>query len=166
MHDLGKARPEEVRSHAAEGALIGGRILKRLRYPTQARHHIVRIIERHAFSLEAPIDDLFARRFLAEHGDELADDLISHKEADLSAKPVPEAELEMLATLKRLVEQERSSPHRVADLAVTGDDLKAIGFDEGPGLGRAIQVLLAEVIVDPARNDRGWLLERAAEERP
>ena len=43
----------------------------------------------HAFSLDGRIDALYARRFLAEHGDELASDLIAHKHADLNAKPVP-----------------------------------------------------------------------------
>ena len=72
----------------------------------------MRIIERHAFSLEGPIDELFARRFLAEHGDELAGDLISHKEADLGAKPVPGGRARDARDSGRLVEQERSSPHR------------------------------------------------------
>ena len=62
--------------------------------------------------------------------------------------------------------EERSQPHRIADLAVTGDDLRAIGFDEGPELGRVLQALLDDVVDDPARNDRAWLLERAARELP
>lgn len=167
VHDLGKVEADATNgSHAAVGALLGDRILKRLRYPTRARHHIARIVASHDFSLDGPIGGLFARQFLAAHGDELAGDLISHKDADLRAKPVPESELEALATLRRLIGQERSSPHRVADLAVTGDDLKAIGFGEGPELGRTLQVLLDEVIADPAHNDRSWLLERAARDRP
>ena len=48
-----------------------------------------RIVAGHAFGLDGPIDELRARRFLAEHGDELAFDLIAHKRADLNAKPVP-----------------------------------------------------------------------------
>ena len=60
--------------------------------------------------------------------------------------------------------QERSQPHHLSDLAVTGDDLRAIGFAEGPDLGRVLHELLADVVDDPARNDRDWLLERAARE--
>ena len=59
-----------------------------------------------------------------------------------------------------------TQPHRIADLAVTGDDLQAVGFGEGPELGRVLQALLGDVVDDPARNNRAWLLERAALELP
>jgi len=167
LHDLGKPGADaEGSSHAAVGARLADRILERLRYPTRVRHHIVRIVADHAFRLDGPIDGLFARRFLAEHGDELALDLIGHKTADLGSKPVTEHELESLASLGRLVEAERSQPHRIADLAITGDDLQTIGFLEGPDLGRVLRTLLGDVLDDPTRNERAWLLERAAQELP
>ena len=62
--------------------------------------------------------------------------------------------------------QERSQPHRLADLAIAGDDLLALGFSEGPDLGRVLQALLDDVVVDPTRNDRAWLPERATRELP
>jgi putative nucleotidyltransferase with HDIG domain len=165
LHDLGKPEADaEGGSHAAVGARLADRILRRLRYPTRVRHHVVRIVAGHSFLLDGAIDDLAARRFLAVHGDELALDLIGHKVADLGAKAVPAPELEALADLKSMVDQERSQPHRVADLVVTGKDLQAIGFVEGPELGRGLQTLLDEVVDNPARNERGWLLERAARE--
>jgi len=167
LHDLGKPDADaEGASHAAVGARLADRILERLRYPTRVRHHIVRIVAGHAFRLGGPIDGLFARRFLAEHGDELAFDLIGHKAADLGSKPALEHELEALASLRRLAEEERSRPHRIADLAITGDDLQTIGFREGPDLGRVLQTLLGDVVDDPTRNERAWLLGRAAQELP
>ena len=167
LHDLGKPPADaDGRSHAAVGAEIADRILKRLRYPTRVRHHVVRIVAGHAFGLEGTINGLFARRFLAEHGDVLAADLISHKAADLAAKHVSPPELEQVARLKEMVIHESTQPHRIADLAVTGDDLQAVGFAEGPALGAALQALLDDVVDDPARNDRAWLLERAAGELP
>ncbi len=167
LHDLGKPEADrEGTSHAAVGARLADRILERLRYPTRVRQHVARIVAGHSFQLVAPIDGLLARRFLAEHGDELALDLIGHKAADLGAKQVPEHELAALATLRRYVEEERSQPHRIGDLAVTGDDLQALGFRESPELGRALQALLDEVVDDPARNERAWLLERAVQELP
>ena len=167
LHDLGKPEANlEGASHAAVGARLADRILKRLRYPTRVRQHVVRIVAHHSFQLTEPIDGLLARRFLAEFGDELARDLICHRSADLGAKVVPEREREALAGLRSAVEEQRLQPHRIADLAVTGDDLRAIGFSEGPELGHALRVLLAEVVDDPARNERASLLERAVEELP
>ena len=61
------------------------------------------------------------------------------------------------------MEQERSQPHRLADLAVDGSDLIAVGFSEGPELGRALSTLLDEVVEQPERNRRELLLDRARE---
>ena len=165
LHDLGKPLAEgDDDDHPRIGAALADEILERLRYPTRVRHHVVWIVAHHGFKLDHPPDARDARRFLAEHGDTLAHDLVDHKIADLAAKDVPADELERVEELRRLLTQERSQPHHLSDLAVTGDDLRAIGFAEGPSLGRVLHDLLADVVDDPARNTREWLLERAAQE--
>jgi tRNA nucleotidyltransferase (CCA-adding enzyme) len=165
LHDLGKVEADaRQESHARLGARLARIILARLRYPTDVQNAVSRIVAGHAFRLDGPVDELHARRFLAEHGDELAFDLIAHKRADLNAKPVSATEHEALASLARLVQQERSQPHRLRDLALSGDDLIANGFSEGPQIGRVLATLLDDVVTDPARNDRDWLLERARAE--
>ena len=165
LHDLGKPAEDETgESHAAIGASIAGQVLARLRYPTRLRRLVTSIVARHSFRLDGTVDGRFARRFLAEHGDPLAGDLINHKDADLAAKVVPAAERSALATLRAAADRERDSPHRLQDLAVTGDDLIRLGLPEGPALGETLRRLLAEVVDDPERNERAWLLARAAEE--
>jgi hypothetical protein len=116
-------------------------------------------VRAHAFPLE-DVDELFARRFLREHGDEVAFDLVALKQADLHGKRVPQEELDAAARLRDLLEQERSQPHRLADLAVDGSDLIALGIQEGPSLGRALEELLDLVVEDPSLNTREQLLER------
>jgi tRNA nucleotidyltransferase (CCA-adding enzyme) len=111
-------------------------------------------------------DALRARRFLWRHGDDLADDLLDHKEADLRGKAAdpsdqPVQQLERLAAFRRVVDEQRSSPHRLRDLAVDGDDLLALGYEPGPKVGYTLGALLEAVIGDPALNDRDKLLERA-----
>ncbi len=64
---------------------------------------------------------------------------------------------------RRLLEAERESPHRLGDLAVNGDDLIAIGYEEGPTLGAELARLLDAVVDDPAKNDRAALLALARE---
>ena len=108
-------------------------------------------------------DELYARRFLREHGEPLAYDLVAHKEADLRAKNVDDAELERTLRLRALLEQESAHPHRLADLAVDGADLLALGYSEGPKLGGVLSELLDEVVDDPSRNRKEWLLDRAKE---
>jgi len=111
-------------------------------------------------------DAVRARRFLAKHGGELAFQLVDHKEADFLGKrgtagPPPLDDIDRLQRFRKVLEHERRQPHRLADLAVDGSDLIELGYRPGPDLGRTLQELLREVVDDPAKNDRGALLERA-----
>lgn len=60
----------------------------------------------------------------------------------------------MLATALR-------DPIDLGALAVDGDDLRRSGIPPGPGLGKILQALLADVVEDPARNTTDWLLQEA-----
>jgi tRNA nucleotidyltransferase (CCA-adding enzyme) len=158
LHDAGK--PGADGDHAERGARLADQALGRLRYPARLRTYVTRLVRAHAFPL-GEVDERFARRFLREHGDELAFDLVAHKEADLRGKRVPQAELDAAARLRRLLEQERVHPHRLEDLAVDGSDLLQIGYGEGPDLGRALESLLDAVVENPELNTRETLLDRA-----
>jgi tRNA nucleotidyltransferase (CCA-adding enzyme) len=126
---------------------------------------VTRLVREHAFHELPDPEPVDARRFLARHGEEVALDLLAHKAADLRAKDRTADEHAAFARFRELVAVERSSPHRLRDLAIDGGDLIAAGFSESPELGRVLALLLAEVVEDPARNERSWLLERAARER-
>ena len=73
-------------------------------------------------------------------------------------EPPPLEDIERLDHFRAALEHELASPHRLADLAVDGDDLIALGFQPGPALGRALQELLEAVVDDPGRNTRDQLL--------
>ena len=158
LHDAGK--PGADGDHAERSARLADQALGRLRYPVRLRTYVTRLVRAHAFPL-GEVDERFARRFLREHGDELAFDLVAHKEADLRGKRVPQAELDAAARLRRLLEQERVHPHRLEDLAVDGSDLLQIGYSEGPDLGQALESLLDAVVENPELNTRETLLDRA-----
>jgi tRNA nucleotidyltransferase (CCA-adding enzyme) len=162
FHDLGK--PGANGTHADRSARLAATALRRLRYPNRLRSHVTRLVQAHAFHLE-DVNELFARRFLRQYGDELAFDLIAHKEADLRGKQVAPEELQAVGRLRTLLEQERTSPHRLADLAVDGSDLMELGYGEGPELGRALETLLDSVVEDPSLNTREELLRLARERK-
>ncbi len=167
LHDL--AKPETDRDggdHAARGAAIAGAVLRRLRYPSRMVQYVTRLVREHAFVIPGEATAVDARRFLRAHGERLALDLLEHKAADLAAKHVPPEEQEALARLRTLVEQERSSAYRLADLAIDGNDLITIGFRESPQLGAVLHELLTRVVDDPSLNTRDHLLAEAARELP
>jgi tRNA nucleotidyltransferase/poly(A) polymerase len=163
LHDLGKPATDRTGgTHAGEAAELAARILRRLRYPNALRDEVCRLVAGHDFHLDGPIDALFARRFLAANGLDLARELVLHKRADLAAKVVEAWELDHLEQLAAALEAERDAPHRLADLAVDGDALLAIGYTEGPALGAALARLLDVVVDEPGANDAEHLLELAA----
>jgi len=167
LHYYAKTGRSE-RSHEQVSAELAREALARLRYPTETRRRVVQIVRHHMLSSRG--DAARARRLLARFGEELTTDLLDHKEADLRGKwgpgePPPEEQLEQLAHLRRLVGQERSSPHRLRDLAINGADLLELGYAPGPAVGATLRALLAEVVDQPSRNTRTALLARAEELR-
>jgi tRNA nucleotidyltransferase (CCA-adding enzyme) len=181
FHDLGKpyvawrgtdgrlhyyAKPGfSDKSHEQVGCELAQSALSRLRYPTALRSRVVRIVRHHMFQIGKG-DAVRARRFLAKHGDEVAFELVDHKEADYLGKPgeddaPPLADIEKLDEFRQLLQRERRHPHRLADLAVNGNDLIELGFKPGPELGHVLRDLLREVVDDPAQNSRAALLRRA-----
>ncbi|HEY6961616.1 MAG TPA: HD domain-containing protein [Gaiellaceae bacterium] len=165
LHYYAKA-PYAKKSHEQVSGELAEQALTRLRYPTELRRRVVRIVRAHMVDTGRS-DALRARKLLARYGDGLLYDLLDHKEADLRGKgdPPPEPDLEKLTRLRKTVERERRRPHRIRDLAVDGDDLISIGFTPGPAIGHALGSLLDAVVRDPDLNTREQLLARAEELR-
>jgi tRNA nucleotidyltransferase (CCA-adding enzyme) len=157
------------RDHAELGAELADGALRRLRYPNELRERVVRIVRYHMLDI-GRADAVRARRLLRRFGDRLALDLLAHKEADLIGKgehgPRDTDELARLRRFRALVEAERGSPHRLADLAVDGTDLIGLGYRPGPELGRTLAELLDDVVDDPSLNRRETLLARAEAKLP
>jgi tRNA nucleotidyltransferase (CCA-adding enzyme) len=165
LHYYAKAGYSE-KSHEQVSAELAGSALRRLRYPNALRERVCRIVRHHMFQVGKG-DEMRARRFLARYGDELALQLVDHKEADFRGKrdtaggPLPVEELEQLERFRRTLERERKQPHRLSDLAIDGKDLIEAGYAPGPQLGRMLHDLLRDVVDDPGLNDRDTLLRRA-----
>jgi tRNA nucleotidyltransferase (CCA-adding enzyme) len=88
------------------------------------------------------------RRWLSAVG-EHADDLLALLPAPRSLLP------EAIAKVRAA-----RPPLALKDLAVRGDDLIAVGVRPGPEVGETLARLLDEVIDDPARNTKEYLLSR------
>ena len=91
------------------------------------------------------------RRWLSQVG-EYADDL-------LALLPVRTAPSSLLPKVVRSV-RAANDPLSLKDLAVTGDDLLAAGVRPGPEVGETLERLLGEVLEDPSRNTKEYLLSR------
>jgi putative nucleotidyltransferase with HDIG domain len=158
FHDVGKPVDPSPRGHAQVAAEIARATLVRLRFPVRLTRRVVDIVREHPYRDEdRPKTPREARRFLLQHGDELAFDLVAHRLADLRAKDRDTSGLEESAAL---IEQEIPSPHHLRNLAVDGDDLIALGLSPGPEIGRTLRELLEYVVDHPEANTRDELLAR------
>lgn len=92
-----------------------------------------------------PRDAARLRKWLSEVGEYVDDLLIGASDA-----------LRKAVTAIRV----ENPPLALKDLAVKGDDLIAAGVRPGPDVGDALARLLDEVLEDPARNTREYLLSR------
>jgi tRNA nucleotidyltransferase (CCA-adding enzyme) len=178
FHDLGKpyvawrgtddrlhyyAKPGfSKKNHEQVSAELAAQALSRLRYPTDLRQRVLRLVRAHMMD-PGKADELRARRLLQRYGVGLTFDLLDHKEADLAGKNDNEHEVERLRRFRKVVQGQRSSAHRLRDLAITGDDLLELGYERGPAIGRALHTLLDDVVRDPSLNTREQLLARAKE---
>lgn len=103
-----------------------------------------------------PTNRAAVRRWLADTG-AVADDLLALLPAfGTSRFPFPVSRLPNAVAAIRAA----GDPLTLKDLAVKGEDLIAAGVRPGPDVGEALQRLLAEVLEDPARNTREYLLAR------
>jgi tRNA nucleotidyltransferase (CCA-adding enzyme) len=90
------------------------------------------------------------RRWLAETGP-AADDLLTLLGATEPANTLPK----VVAAIRAA-----HDPLSLKELAVRGEDLIAAGVRPGPDVGEALQRLFGEVLEDPSRNTRDYLLSR------
>ena len=141
-----------AKSHEQVGASLAEAALNRLRYPTELRRRVVRIVRSHMIDTSRA-EPLRARRLLARYGDALLSDLLDHKEADLRGKgdtPRERRPREARRGCGRSWPSSGDEPHRIRDLAVNGDDLIAIGYRPGPAIGHALRKLLDESCERPS----------------
>jgi tRNA nucleotidyltransferase (CCA-adding enzyme) len=134
---------------------------------TIARWHALQNDLREALRDDRPPTDLQIRRWVAVIGRTRVSALLRLAAAwfaaeRLAGRPAPTA-ARVASLYRRALRIAFRDPVEISDLAVDGDDLIAAGIPTGPLIGRILRLLLDEVLEDPSRNTREWLLERAVQ---
>jgi tRNA nucleotidyltransferase (CCA-adding enzyme) len=78
-----------------------------------------------------------------------------------SGAEAPES-LRVQGLYRRMLRSAFRDPIDLASLAIDGDDLRSAGIPPGPALGKILSGLVEQVVEDPTRNTRDWLLREAA----
>lgn len=165
LHDIGKPRcytedadgTGHFKGHASVSAEMSEIILRRLRYPDAVVKSVRSIIYRH--SLEQ-MNEKSIRRRLCEMGETDFFRLLALRRADNSAKTeFCLSRLDDIEAIRLKAEEiiREGQCFSLRQLAVNGNDIKALGFREKE-IGAALSLLLQRVLDGELENDRNALL--------
>ncbi len=137
--------------------------MKRLKFSNDLTDQVAHLVRQHMFYYDVgKVTPAGARRLLVRVGKENFEDLIKLRIAERKGSGVPKAEPYRLRHLQFMVEQASKEPITVGQLKLTGSDLVTdLGMRPGPIFGGILNALLAEVLEDPTKNTKEYLLERA-----
>lgn len=170
LHDIGKPFTwdmsgetdyDRFSNHAAVGAEIADKILRKLKYDNVTRKAVVELIAHHNDILLP--DEKTVRHVLARLGETQTRRLVQVKVADLIAhdlhgerEKVEALFSEISATIETVIC--RGDCTQVKELAIGGEDMKALGLS-GRAIGRMLDAALEAVLDDPSINTHRQLMK-------
>lgn len=168
FHDMGKPDTkttdekgiDHFHGHAKVSEQYAKQILRELKFDNDTLHKVTKLTLWHDHKIIA--NPKSVRRALNELGEELFLLLLEVKRADIFAQSTFERE-EKIEELQKLEEiyhriKESEECFCLKDLAVSGQDLIAIGMKPGPEIGKMLHQLLEIVLEDPSKNEKENLL--------
>lgn len=175
LHDIAKPQCLTVdekgithfHGHEEMGAEMSRVILRRLRMDNDTTDKVCRLVRFHDYGNGVAPDRRIVRRAVNKIGEDLFDDFILVKKADLLAQSMylREEKLSNLAEWDACYREIREAEECVSlrTLAVNGRDLIAAGLQPGRELGNILKQLLDEVLETPEKNEKDYLISRAKE---
>jgi len=172
LHDIGKPETKEGEgpdstfyNHDYVGAKFTARILERLKFPRKFIEKVVILVRNHMFVSDPDrLTEAGARRLIRRVGLENIPDLINLRISDRLGMGRPKARPYRLRTVEYLIEKVSKDPISVKMLKINGSDImELLKIQPGPKIGAILDVLLAEVIEDPKKNNKKLLEKRVLE---
>lgn len=159
----GKAGDWTFYSHQVVGAKMARKMLRRLHFSNEIIEAVCLFVYEHMFVYDPEVVTLAGvRRLLARVGSENVDALVKVREADRIGSGVPKAQPYRLRYLLAMIEKVKTDPISAKMLKINGEDImKELKVPAGRLIGQIIAVLLEEVLEDPARNTKEYLLKSA-----
>ena len=171
FHDMGKPDTfttdengkDHFHGHAAVSVQIAYRILKRLKFDNDTTQKVCALVRHHSMYPQLSAREVRRGAYLL--GPELYDSFLQVKRADIMAQH-PDVIPDKLAYLDQ-VEQiwEDIKLHQdclsLKQMNLSGKDMIGDGMKPGPELGEVLEKLLMEVLDQPEKNTRGYLLEES-----
>ena len=148
------------KGHAEVSSEIADNVMHRLKFDNATISVVTRLAKWH--ELRLPEEKKSVRRAMNKVGTDIFPMLFPVKLADTLAQSdyMRNEKLAHLARIRELYEEILREKDAVTlkDLAVTGNDLIAEGISPGPEMGKLLGEMLNEVLDDPSKNNREYLL--------
>ena len=171
LHDIGKIKTSRVDdtgvitfyNHEVVGAKLAKEIGFRLRLSKKQIEKIVLLIRWHQFTVDERQTDNALRRFIRHIGKENLEDMLALRIGDRLGGGAAESSWRLELFKKRL-EDVQKLPFSVADLKINGHDvMTAYDTKPGPIIGKALELLFAQVEEGTLPNEREALMAKLDE---
>lgn len=169
FHDFGKVATKTTDAkgidhfygHPDKSAEIARGIFKRLKFDKDTENRVCHMVEVHDWTIGAVAENM--RRYVNRIGEEYFPDVFSLNKADVLGQVGDvDGKLKHIDELEAAynVIKERGDCVSIKSLKVTGGNVIASGIPAGPEVGRILNALLEEVLEDPSKNEKNYLLSR------
>lgn len=127
--------------------------------------HVCHLVKHHMFETKEFHNEKALRRFIRKIGKENIFDLLDLRLADKKGGKFPKKVYGILDLRNRIRNEiNKKAPFGSKDLALTGQDIMEMGFQEGPVIG-LIQKFLVDTVVDEPELNTAEKLKELVEER-
>ena len=173
LHDTGKPEYKTMdedgvahfKMHALGSERIAKEVLRRLKFDNDTLRKVSKLVLYHDDRMPATMKHV--RRAMNRISAELFPYYMKVRMADTLAQSdyQRDKKLENLAGIEKCYQEilEKKQCVSLKELKVNGQDLIAAGIEKGPKIGQTLQTLLQEVIEEPEKNTREYLLARIKE---
>jgi putative nucleotidyltransferase with HDIG domain len=170
IHDIGKPATFIERNgkatfynHETAGAHIAKGICDRLHLSKIDKDKVYMLVRWHMFSVSEFLTDAAIRRFIRRVGPDNTTDMLDLRIADRLGSGSRETSWRLEDFKKRIIEVQKHIPS-VTDLKINGKDIMSIlKIGSGPKVGEILATLFEEIMENPEKNDREYLLRRIIE---
>ena len=173
LHDIAKPRTRgkgkhkeySFYGHEVVGAKMAKNILKNLRLPREFSEKMVNLVRWHMLFADPDEITLAAvRRTVVRIGENNIEDLLNLRVCDRIGTGRPKEQPFRFRKYKAMVDEARRDPISVKKLKINGDIImEKLGEKPGRRLGYVLHALLEEVLINPEKNDAGYLETRTVE---
>jgi len=151
--------------HEVVGAKVARETLRKLAFPKEVIEKVEKLIRCHMFFSDTEqITPSAVRRLINKVSKENIWELVNLRICDRVGTGRPKEEPYRLRKFQSMIEEVIRDPISVSMLKIDGNDIiKEFHVEPGPRIGYVLSALLEEVLEDPTRNNKKFLVKHTAE---